>query len=477
MVRGDRRHGSGAFGRWFPVVLVLAILACAGAAYRFDLGHRWLGTGEPDPDTAPAAVEPPSGLELPELTRPAAVASPLPGAGTLSPAKVRRAVGRYLRDRDLGKSVHAVVAGMSGRPALSIGSDPAKPASTTKLLTATAALQELGPDHVFETTVVRGGAGRVVLVGGGDPFLERRPGPGWPKHADVASLARGTAKALDERGRGKVRVAYDDSLFTGPAENPNWRKDYVPDGVVSPITALWVDEGRDSSGFGRVADPSAEAADEFARALERAGIRVVGRPARLRAEPGAPVLARATGAPLAQVVERVLAVSDNEAAEVLARHVGLAVSGKGSSAAGTDAVVSTLRRLGVRTAGAEVYDGSGLSRKNRIDPDTLVDVLRLAASDDHPDLRPTVTGLPVAGFTGSLAFRFSDTPGPGRGRVRAKTGTLTGVSALAGVATDLDGVPMVFALVADKVKLLDTLDAREALDDLAAALGACHCAA
>ncbi len=189
------------------------------------------------------------------------------------------------------------------------------------------------------------------------------------------------------------------------------------------------------------------------------------------------MLAKATGAPLAQVVEHVLAFSDNEAAEVLARHVGLAVSGTGSSAEGTDAVVSTLRGLGVRIAGAEVYDGSGLSRQNRIDPATLVDVLRLAASGNHPDLRPVVTGLPVAGFTGSLAFRFSDAPGPGRGRVRAKTGTLTGVSALAGVATDLDCVPMVFALVADRVKLLDTLDAREALDDLAAALGACHCAA
>jgi D-alanyl-D-alanine carboxypeptidase/D-alanyl-D-alanine-endopeptidase (penicillin-binding protein 4) len=189
------------------------------------------------------------------------------------------------------------------------------------------------------------------------------------------------------------------------------------------------------------------------------------------------VLARASSAPLAQIVEQVLSVSDNEGAEVLARHVGLAVSGNGSSAAGTDAVLGTLQDLGVRTGNAQVYDGSGLSRKNRIDPDTLVDVLRVASSEDHPDLRSIVTGLPVAGFTGSLALRFSDAPAAGRGRVRAKTGTLTGVSALAGVATDLDGVPMVFALVADRVRLLDTLDAREALDDLAAALGACHCAA
>lgn len=478
MVRGDRRHGTGAFGRWFPVVLVLAILGCAGAAYRFDLGREWFGTGEPDPNTEPAAVEPPSGLELPFLTRPAAVAEPLPTVGTLSPAKVHRAVDRFLRDRDLGKSVHAVVAGMAaGPPALSLEADPATPASTTKLLTSTAALHALGPDHVFETTVVNGGADRIILVGGGDPFLERRPAPGWPHRADIASLARRTADSLDERGRGKVRLAYDDSLFTGPAENPHWRKDYVPDGVVSPITALWVDEGVDSSGSGRVGDPSADAAAAFAAALERAGIRVVGKPARQRARSGAPVLARAASPPLAQIVEWVLEVSDNEGAEVLARHVGLAVSGKGSSAAGAQAVLSTLTRLGVRTGNAEVYDGSGLSRQDRIDPDTLVDVLRVAASGDHPDLRPVVTGLPVAGFTGSLAFRFADAPAAGRGRVRAKTGTLTGVSALAGVATDLDGVPMVFALVADRVRLRDTLDAQEALDDLAAALGACHCAA
>ena len=480
MVRGDRRHGTGAFGRWFPVVLVLAILAGAVAAYRFDLGHRWLGTGEPDPDTEPAAVAPPAGLDLPELGRPAPVADPLPQAGALSPRKVRGAVDRYLRDRDLGRSVHAVVAGLGGGPpVLSDGAAPAMPASTTKLLTATAALDVLGPDHVFETTVVRGGAGRIVLVGGGDPFLERRPASAdtWPHRADVVSLARRTATALRQQGDRRVRVGYDDSLFTGPAENPYWRKDYVRDGVVSPITALWVDEGRDASGFGRVADPSAEAASEFAAALEKAGIKVMGRPSPQRAGDNGRVLARATSAPLAQVVEQVLEVSDNEAAEVLTRHVGLQVAGEGSSAAGTDAIVSTLRRLGVRTANAKVYDGSGLSRKNRIDPDTLVDVLRVAASAQHPDLRSTVTGLPVAGFTGSLAFRFADTPGAGRGRVRAKTGTLTGVSALAGVATDLDGVPMVFALVADRVKLLDTLDAREALDDLAAALGACHCAA
>ena len=102
----------------------------------------------------------------------------------------------------------------------------------------------------------------------------------------------------------------------------------------------------------------------------------------------------------------------------------------GSFGGATTGVRRTLSDLGVPLAGAVIRDGSGLSRHNRLRARTLVEVLRLAASDDHPDLRPVLTGLPVGGFTGSLAYRFADVPPAGVGRVRAKTGTLTGVSAL-----------------------------------------------
>ena len=125
--------------------------------------------------------------------------------------------------------------------------------------------------------------------------------------------------------------------------------------------------------------------------------------------------------------------------------------------------------------GAEVYDGSGLSRDNRLDPDTITAVLQVAAAADHPELRPVLTGLPVAGFTGSLTERFGDAGDAGRGLVRAKTGTLTGVSGLAGTVTDRTGTPMVFAVLADGIALVDTLDARAALDDLTSALAACRC--
>jgi D-alanyl-D-alanine carboxypeptidase/D-alanyl-D-alanine-endopeptidase (penicillin-binding protein 4) len=84
-----------------------------------------------------------------------------------------------------------------------------------------------------------------------------------------------------------------------------------------------------------------------------------------------------------------------------------------------------------------------------------------------------LSGLPVAAFVGSLADRFEDSRG--RGWVRAKTGTLRGTSALAGLATTRQGHTLVFAVVSNHIRLLDTLDARAALDDLASRLAACDC--
>lgn len=458
------------------MVVVLALVGGAGAAYRLGALDRWL-TAPPDPVTEPAAVPPPEGIEVPELVEPAVVAEPA-AAGALATAKVRRALAAGLRDRDLGRSVHAAVAGLSrtGEPAFSTGDGAFMPASTTKLLTTTAALDRLGPDHRFATTVVRRGR-TLTLVGGGDPLLALRPDDrdGWPERADILTLARRTAQALPRSAKRRpVRLRYDAGLFTGPAENPFWRADYVPDDIVSPISALWVDEGRDPDGLGRVDDPAATAAAEFAAALGRQGVRVAGVPSPGRAG-AAEEVARVESAPLSQLVEWALLVSDNEASEVLAHHVGLAVVGDGSFSGGARGVRRALADLGIPMAGAVLRDGSGLSRRNRLRPRTLIEVLRVAASEDHPELRSVITGLPVAGFTGSLAYRFDQAPDAGLGHVRAKTGTLTGVSALAGVATDQDGTPVAFVLAADRVRLRDTLDARQDLDNLAATIGACRC--
>ena len=464
------------------MLLVLVLVGGAAAFWRFDLGARWFAEDAPDPRTEPAAVAPPEGIDVPELPEPEAVAGPADG-GRLVVDAVRRALAAGLADRDLGRSVNAAVAPLTGRPgpAYDVGDGSFRPASTMKLLTTTAALATLGPDHRFATTVV--GRGRTLtLVGGGDPLLQRVPGePGdYPVRADVQTLARETAAALRERdgrraAQQPVRLAYDASLFSGPTVNPFWRADYVPDDIVSPISALWVDEGIAANGFERVADPAADAAAAFAAALGRQGIRVQGSPTSGRAPAGARELARVSSPPLSEVVELVLEISDNEGAEVLAHHVGLAAADDGSFAGGVAGVRQTLAGLGVPLAGAVIRDGSGLSRDNRLRTDTLIELLRVAAGDDHPDLRAALTGLPVGGYTGSLVVRFDDAVPAGVGRVRAKTGSLTGVRSLAGIVVDRSGTPLAFVLAADRLRLFDTLDAEQDLDNLAALLGACRC--
>jgi D-alanyl-D-alanine carboxypeptidase/D-alanyl-D-alanine-endopeptidase (penicillin-binding protein 4) len=418
------------------------------------------------------------GVEPPVPGVPEAIAEPVEPAeaGTARAAAVRRALQPGLADPALGPHVVARVADLSGgAPLLSAGRSPVVPASTLKLLTTAAALEVLGPDHEFATRVVQGPGNQIVLVGGGDPLLTARPAAGLPAGADLQTLAAATADALTRGSR--VRLRYDDSLFTGPRASPRWEPDYLPDGVVSPISALWVDEGRPPTGYGRVDDPPAAAAAVFARALSRRGIVVVG-PPRPGPAPAAEVeLAGVTSAPLEQIVEHVLQVSDNEAAEVLLRHVGLEQSGAGSFAGGVAGVRAVLGSLGVPLRGARLYDGSGLSRADRLDPDTLVELLRVAADPAHPELRAVLTGLPVAGATGSLTARFADGARTGRGLVRAKTGTLTGVSGLAGLVTDRTGETLVFVLVADRFRVEDTLAARAALDRLAASLASCRCGA
>jgi len=473
---GDRGHGL--VGRAVGALLVVALLLGGVAAWQLDLvGH--LADDDPSGGSAPsepAAVAPPPGLELPPLTEPTPVDPPLTPTGRIDPALVQAAVAPYLTDPALGKHVVGAVADLTaGQPAVQLGGDEAAmPASTTKLLTATAALSVLGPEATFATRVVAGGRKRIVLVGGGDPFLASKPLPAaYPEHADLQTLAAQTAAALQQQGRTTVQLGYDDSLFAEPSFNPAWPAHYLPEHVVSRVTALWVDEGRPSVGSGRVDDPSLYAAQTFAAELTAQGITVVGTPTHGVAA-GGRELASVQSAPLREIAARILEVSDNEGAEVLSHQVGRAVTGSGTFADGAAAVTQTLQGLGV-TAAFDIHDGSGLSRENRITPLALVEVLRLAVDPSHPELNAVATALPVAGFTGSLTNRF-DQPFPeSRGLVRAKTGTLTNVSSLAGIAVDQDGHEMLFALMADQIAKPDETKAQRALDAAAGALGACHC--
>ena len=175
------------------------------------------------------------------------------------------------------------------------------------------------------------------------------------------------------------------------------------------------------------------------------------------------------------MVETMLTESDNDMAEILAHLAGAEATGVGSFASGADATLATLQSLAIPVSGAEFVDGSGLSYEDIASPLTLASALALTTGATSPAWTwPIVLGLPVAGLTGTLADRFdaADTR-RGAGFVRAKTGTLIGVSTLAGTVVDADGRLLVFALMSDGTT--DVESSREVLDRAAAALAACGC--
>lgn len=435
------------------VPLVLALLVgAAAAAYALGWVRYASGNVAPTPPPAPLSIA---------AVSPAAVE----GEQTRAPGRpdrvaLEQVMREMVRDKRLGKHLKAAIAPLQGDPLVSHGTGAATPASVTKVLTSVAVLEAYGPERRFETSTTLQGT-TVTLVGGGDASLTS---------SDLDTLAAETARALGATRT--VRLAYDDSLFEGPTVNPTWRRIYLGE-EVGGITALLVDHGgSQASGYSQ--DPSMQAAAQFKKALAKHGVKVAGKPTK-GTKAGAQ-LAVHRGDTLREIVEYTLEYSDNQLAEVLARQVGLA-AGTPTFDGSTAAITATLKDLDIDTSGLVLLDGSGLSRQNRIPPALLVSTLQTAASSGRPELAPAMTGLPVAGWIGSLSRRFNFDAEPGRGRVRAKTGTLTGVSGLSGVAVDARGTPFVVVLMADGFKPEETLDVRDALDDAMTAVATCRCSA
>ncbi|MGQ0573218.1 MAG: D-alanyl-D-alanine carboxypeptidase/D-alanyl-D-alanine endopeptidase [Pseudonocardia sp.] len=349
------------------------------------------------------------------------------------------------------------------------------PGSTGKILTAAAALLTLDPTERFATRVLPGGEpGTVVLVGGGDPTLTALPDGAtgvYPSPARLDELAQ------EVRASGVVveRVVVDGSRYTGAVLAPGWSAGDVPAGFVAPIEALMLDGGRIDPYFQdgpRVPDPALTAGRAFAGLLgvDAANVAVGTAP-----DPDARDLGSVFSAPVAELVEHTIRTSDNVLAETLAREVAIARAADPTFTGASDQVAGALQQAGFDTSGLAMVDGSGLSTRDRVPARLLGAVLAAAAAPaqgerDTQLLRPVLSGLPVAGGDGTLDERFL--VGAGRGTVRAKTGTLTGVSSLAGVVTDADGRLLVFALMSAGTS---PALARPQLDAMAAALSGCGC--
>ncbi|MEE2058711.1 D-alanyl-D-alanine carboxypeptidase/D-alanyl-D-alanine endopeptidase [Rhodococcus artemisiae] len=418
--------------------------------------------------TASAAVIP---APAPVIAAPQ-VAAVTDSAPAPSPAGLAAALGAAVTNPGLGAFTGSVTDTATGTVLWSHEPErPMTPASTTKLLTAAAALVALPSDHRITTEVVSGSRpGEVVLVAGGDPTLTAQPVgqdgfyPGAPRIADLADQVSHSGTAVDT-------VLVDIGVYSGDPLAPGWFPEDVPAGFVAPMEPVMLDGGRSDpleDESPRSETPALDAGRALAVALgaDPAGVALGS------AAPDATPMASVQSAPLRDRLGQMVSRSDNVLAEAIGREVAIDAGAGASFSDAVGAVLRVLQGAGFDTSGVTLADLSGLSVDDRIPAGLLDSIMAAAASPDREDLRPILDHLPVAGGTGTLADRYGTVNRAGAGWVRAKTGTLDLVSGLSGYVVDTDGRVLSFALLSND---RSPGEARPALDAVAAVLRECGC--
>jgi len=418
-----------------------------------------------------------------------------------------------------------------GRDLFAHGADtPRNPASGTKLLTAAAALAELGPEFTF-VTELRGPApaggvipGDLYLVGGGDPMLGERDlwalvqslaaqgvrevrgdlvldagrydDQVWPPayeqkssdaafQAPVAALAVGyssvTVQVVPGDAQGKparvvalpsgAPVTVDNRASTGRGRGARLRVSVVQGrtGDVARVRGRIGLASAPRSYRRRATRPVRLAGGVAQHLMEHAGVRIRGRLRTGPAPEGLTLVASHRSRPLAEIVAGMGKYSNNFIAEMLLKELAVAAGSRpGTSTAGAAVLTRLFETRDLRREGLQVSNGSGLYDANRISARSLVELL--ASLHGDPRLGPDfVAGLAVAGRDGTLLRRFRDPRArAGRQLVRAKSGTLAGVASLSGYAWARDGTPLAFSCLLEEVRSLEA--ARVMLDRIATAL-------
>lgn len=355
-----------------------------------------------------------------------------------------------------------------------------EPASTTKTLTAFAAVHTLEMSGTLDTEVYLTHADTsptIVLQGHGDMLLGE--GQNDPSHingrAGLATLAQNTAQSLRQRGIDQVALAVDDSLFGDDNTSTALEQNDDGDAMYTPLSSMAVDGGR--MRYGLTADPDAftdyptlsrttasDAAQTFRSLLTQQGITVTDSSDTSGTEASARI-AKVSSAPLNEVMAFMLRHSDNTLAELFARLTALKLGLGNSMDADIQAVVQVLRANDIPTDGLHLTSCSGLAAGTRLRIPTLLAVQRsLVGLDDGGAAE--IEGLSVPGLTGTARNRAANDDIKGLARV--KTGSLGGVRALVGNVSREHGGVLLFAVIVNDSS--DELAANNAIDDFMAGL-------
>ncbi len=329
------------------------------------------------------------------------------------------------------------------------------PASVEKLYTAATALSRMGAGARMATTVLGAGAlapggvweGSLYLRGGGDPTFgsarfirDHYNGIGASLSALVTQLVR-----VDGIHHVTGSIEGDESYLDSRRGEPSsgFARDPFLEGTLS---GLAFNRGASGSERGPHA-PGAYAARELWAALKAAGVSIDGSHGAAPTPSGATPLAGVQSPTVAQLLGLMLPYSDNFFAETLIKDLGARFAGAGTTAAGASVMAQTIATVfGIHP---RVVDGSGLSPADRTSPYQVAQLLSMLAST--PEGAVLRASLAVAGRTGTLARRMRGTRAAGR--CQGKTGTLTGVSNLAGYCESSDGHLLVFAIFTDAIAI------------------------
>jgi len=389
------------------------------------------------------------------------------------------------------------------------GDELFNPASNTKLLTTAAALEVLGPSYRFGTEVHRSGTmkdgvvDRLYVTGGGDPTLtteamfglvnevalrgieavdgdlvvddsffdEVREGPGWEEETGDPAYAAPVGAFSVNFNTFVLRVTPGEAVGQ-PARVRVWPDVGLVDPVVDAVTRgrrtrsrLWAGTKAGQDGHievvlrgsialdayegyeirRRVHDPTRFAGEMMKSLLQMRGISVKGKVRRGERPDDAIRVAGHTSPPLASILSKLNKYSNNFIAEQILKTMGAEATGEpGSWASGIDVLEQFLDELGVPRDQYVLGNGSGLNDVNRVTP--AIVTLLLARMNERFDVRPEfIASLATAGLSGTIHRRFEDTPA--ETRLRAKTGSLTGVSALSGYVLTRDDELLAFSIM------------------------------
>lgn len=431
--------------KWLAVVLVLVVVAtCAVTAVVVLNGRDTYTVGEAQP--------------APEAT---AVFEASSADNSTVPA-IAPAVAEALKDPGLGQLSAHVSDAVTGEVLWESNADQMLvPASSTKVATAAAALLALDLNDRVRTSVVEEAPGRLVLVGGGDITMSQ-DGQGF--FTDAASMDDLAQQVKDSLGGAPVTsIRVDNSIRSGDLFNKTWDPADVAAGNVANLDSVMFDAARidpEDADSPRSETPAQDVGSVLAQKLGAdVDVTVGDQPA----APNAKELGSVESAPLETRLRDMMVHSDNLLAESIGREIAAVRHAPTTFEGASTATVDALREFGIDMTGAVLKDNSGMSAVNRLNARILDQILAAA------HFRVLLDDLPISSVEGTLANRYQ--PGSGaessRGWVRAKTGTLDGVNALAGTVMTASGRPVTFALLSNGT---GANEARPALDRLATAI-------